>query len=71
MGEEKVPKRKQKADTNADTTTAAAALQRALSFTAYVLLDIANAASVVSTKFTTMASIFSALSGVVDAQDSL
>ncbi|WP_249548955.1 hypothetical protein [Anaplasma phagocytophilum] len=71
LGEEKVPKRKQKADTNADTTTAAAALQRALSFTAYVLLDIANAASVVSTKFTTMASIFSALSGVVDAQDSL
>ncbi|KDB57282.1 hypothetical protein [Anaplasma phagocytophilum] len=69
LGEEKVPKRKQKADT--DDVTAAAALQRALSFAAYVLLDMANAASEVRTKFIAMADIFSALSGVVSAQNNL
>ncbi|UQD54585.1 hypothetical protein [Anaplasma phagocytophilum] len=68
LGEEKSSKRNQKTDTEADNT-AAAALQRALSFAAYVLLDIANAASDVSTPFTTMANIFSALSGVVSAKD--
>ncbi|AGR80735.1 hypothetical protein [Anaplasma phagocytophilum] len=69
LGEEEVPKRKQKTDPDADT--AAAALQRALSFAAYVLLDMANAASEVHAKFIPIAGIFSALSGVVSAQNSL
>ncbi|QLL66834.1 hypothetical protein O998_03455 [Anaplasma phagocytophilum str. Norway variant1] len=69
LGEEKVSKRNQKAATDDDT--AAAALQRALSFAAYVLLDMANAASEVRAKFIPIADIFSALSGVVNAQNSL